>query len=93
MIRARVRKNVKEDRWQQFADRLGSADGHADTVVLPSVAWVSDRDSLRRIVTSNVPDMYNDRDRIRASVGISVVSPEMNPPNRQKPRFDGLTDR
>jgi hypothetical protein len=93
MIRAGVRKNVKEDRWQQFADRLGSVDGHADTVILSGVAWLSDRDFLRRIVSSNILDIYNDRDRIRASVGISVVSPETNPPNRQKPRFDGLTDR
>ena len=93
MIVHEYAKNAKEDQWQQFADRLGSVDGHADTVILSSVAWLSDRDFLRRIVTSNVPDTYNDRDRIRASVGISVVSPKMHSLNRQKPRFDGLTDR
>ena len=74
VIRTRVReKDVKEEHWQQFADRLGFVDGHVDTVILSSVAWLSDKDFLHRIVTSDASDMYNDRDRIRASVGINVI--------------------
>ncbi|GGL67100.1 hypothetical protein [Halocalculus aciditolerans] len=74
VIRTRVRdKDVKEEQWQQYTDPLGFVDGYVDTVILSSVAWLSDRNFLQRIVTSDASDMYNDRDRIRASVGINVV--------------------
>ncbi|WP_198667954.1 hypothetical protein [Saliphagus sp. LR7] len=73
-IRKRVReKDVREEQWQQYTDHLEFVDGYVDMVILSSVAWLSDRDFLQRIVTSDASDMYNDRDRIRASVGINVV--------------------
>lgn len=74
VIRSRVRKKeVSEEKWQQYTGQLGFVDGHVDTVILSSVAWLSNIDFLHRIVSSDESDMYNDRDRIRASVGITVV--------------------
>lgn len=74
MIRSRVReKEVSEEQWQQFADQLGFVDGYVDTVILSSVAWLSERNFLQRIVSTDISDMYGDKDRIWASVGINVV--------------------
>jgi len=74
LIRSRVReKDVSEQKWKQYSDQLRFVDGHVDTVILASVAWLSNIDFLQRIVSSDESDMYNDRDRIHASVGITVV--------------------
>lgn len=73
-IRERVTEyKIPSDERDQFKSRLHFVDGYVDTVILSDVAWMKQEGILRKIITSDKSHLYNERERIDAVLGISVV--------------------
>lgn len=73
-IRKRVKQlNVKESDRQPFVDQVGFVDGRIDQIILGSVGYLNEQQFLEKIVSSDASHLYNNRERIDASVGVKVV--------------------
>lgn len=73
-IRERVRvRNVKPSNRAQYVDQLEFIDGRGDTDILASVAHLKTKNVLEKIISTDKSHMYSNRNRIKASIRVSVV--------------------
>lgn len=73
-IRQRVRvHNVEPENREPYIDQLEFIDGRGDTEILASVAHLKDQNVLEKIISTDKSHMYSKRDRIKASIKVSVV--------------------
>jgi len=76
--RERLRRRLKEGPerqtdWEETRERLEFVDGYLDRVILCDAGHLRDEDILEKVITADKTDIYENRKRIGAVLGLTIL--------------------